>query len=79
MLAAVNPRNTGWEGGSKTVAGTPVNVGGSLSSPGAPGFTAPGIPAIATARNNSGSNIRIPYARTPPHPTPHAHIHSSIS
>lgn len=63
MLAAVNPRNSGREGGGFTRANRPTDVSGSFSSPGAPGFTAPGVPAIATARNNSGSNVRIPYAR----------------
>ena len=43
--------------------GPPTAVSGSFKSVGAPGFPTPSVPSIATARNNSGSNVRIPYAR----------------
>lgn len=68
LISSVAPGNTGREGGSFTPAGPPTNVGGSFSSVGAantPG-SAIGTPSIAFARNNRGSNIRIPYARLVP-------------
>jgi hypothetical protein len=67
MIGAVNPRSDGFGGGSYTPAGRPTNVGGGgFGSPGTPnGGTPPGVPSssIIEARNNRGSNIRIPYAR----------------
>jgi hypothetical protein len=66
MLAAVQPRNSEWELGAKNVAGTPTSVTGAFSGVGAQGFPKPGVPGIAAARNNSGSNVRIPYARLVP-------------
>lgn len=68
LLGSVNPRNTGREGGSFTGAGQPTNVNGAFSSVGsanAPGG-AVGTPGVNYARNNRGSNVRIPYARLVP-------------
>ena len=62
----VNPRNDAFGGGNLTRAAPPTSASGSFSSVGAPGFPTPGIPAIASARNNRGSNIAIPYARVVP-------------
>ncbi len=61
-VAGVTPTNA-WIGGSKNSIGPPTSVSGSFQSVGAPGFPTPSVPSIATARNNSGSNVRIPYAR----------------
>lgn len=60
----INAVNSGSEpGGYRTPASNPVSVSGSFSSPGVAGFpNAPAAP-ILSARNNSGSNVRIPYAR----------------
>ena len=44
----------------------PTSIPGSLGTPGAQGFPAPGQLLILSARNNSGSNVRIPYARLVP-------------
>lgn len=59
------PGNSEFAGGSITRAGNPVGVGGAFSSVGAAGGPPPsfGTPATAFARNDRGSNIRIPYAR----------------
>lgn len=57
------PRNDAFAGGTLTPAANPTAVGGSFGGPGASGFPQPGTPNILTARNNSGSNVRIPYAR----------------
>jgi len=63
----INAVNSGSEpGGYRTPASNPVSVSGSFSSPGVAGFpNAPAAP-ILSARNNSGSNVRIPYARLVP-------------
>lgn len=67
MIGAVNSGSSGWAGGSYTPSGRPTNVGGGgFGSPGtANGGPPPGVPSssIIEARNNRGSNIRIPYAR----------------
>jgi len=60
---AVTPRNDAYSGGTISRNGKPPDVSGSFGNPGTAGFTAPGVPAILSARNNSGSNIRVPYAR----------------
>lgn len=63
MLAAINPRSNGFGGGSYTPAGRPTGVGGDgFASPGTTAATPPGVPnsGIIEARNNRGSNIRIP-------------------
>jgi len=61
----VNPSNSAFAGGSYTPAGQPTAASGSFTAPsvssGLP--TNIGTPAAAYARNNRGSNIRIPYAR----------------
>lgn len=61
----VDPRNNAFAGGSRTPASNPVGVGGAFTSPSAAGGPPPsfGTPATAFARNDRGSNIRIPYAR----------------
>ena len=60
-----NPVNDAFGGGSLTRAGNPVAVGGAFTGVGATGGPPPsfGTPAAAYARNDRGSNIRIPYAR----------------
>ena len=54
-----------FSGGTLSRAGQPTAAGGSFPNPGAGGFPQPGVPGILSARNNSGSNVRIPYARKP--------------
>ena len=66
LRAAVTPRNDAFGGGTLARAGQPTAASGSFSSPGASGFPNPGVPAILSARNNQGSNVRIPYARIVP-------------
>lgn len=66
LRSAVTPGNNAFAGGTLTRAGQPTAVSGSLGNPGASGFTSPGVPAILSARNNQGSNVRIPYARVVP-------------
>ena len=66
ILAAVDPKNDAFAGGTLARAGNPTAVGGGFAGAGAQGFPAPGTPAILSARNNSGSNVRIPYARLVP-------------
>lgn len=68
LISSVAPGNSGREGGSFTPAGPPTNLGGNFTSVGAantPGSNI-GTPSVAFARNNRGSNIRIPYARLVP-------------
>ena len=65
-IGSVNPRNNAFAGGTLTRAAPPTSASGSFSSVGAPGFPNPGIPAIASARNNRGSNVTVPYARVVP-------------
>ncbi|MGZ0213517.1 MAG: hypothetical protein ACKVI4_13690, partial [Actinomycetales bacterium] len=63
LISSVAPGNSGREGGSFTPAGPPTNLGGNFTSVGAantPGSNI-GTPSVAFARNNRGSNIRIPY------------------
>lgn len=60
---ATAPGNDAFGGGTLTTASTPTAVSGSYGNPGAGGFPTPGQPQILSARNNSGSNVRIPYAR----------------
>lgn len=66
LAAASTPRNNEWQGGSiSRNGGAPPNVTGNFTSVGAantPGSQI-GTPQIAFARQNRGSNIRIPYAR----------------
>ena len=58
--ANVNPRNDPFGGGTLTAAASPVDVGGSFGTPGASGFPDPKAGQIMNARNNSGTNVRIP-------------------
>ena len=68
MKAAVNPSSNGFGGGLLArTAGDPTNVSGNtLSAPGAAGFPAPQVSTIKEARNNRGSNEKVPYARLVP-------------
>jgi hypothetical protein len=61
----VNPGNDAFGGGSLTRASNPVQANGAFTTPSAAGGPPPsfGTPAMAFARNDRGSNIRIPYAR----------------
>ena len=63
---AVAPGNPAFAGGTYAPSGNPVSAGGTFTNVGTPGFPAPNIGATAFARNNSGSNVRIPYARLVP-------------
>lgn len=62
-VGATVPRNDPFSGGTLAPAGNPIGVSGSFGGPGASGFPNPGQPPILSARNDSGSNVRIPYAR----------------
>ena len=62
-LGSVTPVGDAFAGGAIATAPTPVSVNGTYGGPGASGFPAPGQPQILSARNNSGSNVRIPYSR----------------
>lgn len=69
MLASVTGKSNGFGGGSYTPSGRPTGVYGPFSSPGVSAETPPGVPSsgnIIEARNNRGSNIRVPYARLVP-------------
>jgi len=66
LRESVTPRNNAFGGGTLARATPPTSVGGAFQSAGAAGFTAPGVPGIVSARNNSGSNVRVPYARVVP-------------
>ena len=66
MINAVNGGGSGWNGGLYQRSGLPTNVGGQgFGTPGTADGTPPGVPtaSIKDARNNRGSNVRIPYAR----------------
>jgi hypothetical protein len=66
-LASVAPWNTGREGGAFISSSTPTGAGGAgYPAPGARSFPAPSNAGIMHARQNSGSNVRIPYARVVP-------------
>ncbi len=64
LRSAVAPRNDPYAGGNITPASNPVAVGGTFGGPGS-AAALPNVPAaqILSARNNSGSNVRVPYAR----------------
>jgi hypothetical protein len=80
MISAVNSGSAGWQGGMYVPSGRPTTVGGQgFGIPGTAASTPPGVPnsGIIEARNNRGSNIRIPYAR--PHRTPlPPHTHTRV-
>tara|TARA_Y100000768_G_scaffold330515_1_gene269261 strand:- start:7061 stop:9229 length:2169 start_codon:yes stop_codon:yes gene_type:complete len=63
---AVGGGNDPFAGGTLARAGQPTAASGAFRNPGAGGFPQPGTPGILSARNNSGSNVRIPYARLVP-------------
>jgi len=65
---SVNPINAAFAGGTYAPARTPTDVGGAFSTPSAAGGPPPsfGTPSPAFARNDRGSNIRVPYARVVP-------------
>jgi len=62
-LSATTPTGDAFSGGTLARAANPLAVGGTFGGPGA-ASAPPGIgqPQILSARNNSGSNVRIPYA-----------------
>jgi hypothetical protein len=59
-LGGVTPTGSAFQGGSITPAANPVSVGGSFGGVGAQGFPTPAAGQIANARNNPGTNVRIP-------------------
>ena len=65
--SSVNPRRSGFGGGLYAPSSTPTNIGGGgFASPGQKAPTPPGVPSggqIIKARNNPGTNVRIPYSR----------------
>jgi hypothetical protein len=65
-VGGVNPGRNPFAGGSITRAGRPTGIGGEFAPVGATGFPTPSAGQIAVARNNSGSNVRIPYSRVVP-------------
>lgn len=66
-MAFFNDRpGNAFAGGVYAPSSTPTGVTGSLGQVGAGGFPQPGAAPILSARNNSGSNVRIPYARLVP-------------
>lgn len=69
MISATRPSSNGWKGGQYTPGSRPTAVGGAgFGAPGTAAQTPPGVPSssIMQARNNPGTNIRIPYARLVP-------------
>lgn len=84
LAAAVNPTSAGFRGGLYAQS-TPTNIGGSgFASPGQQAALPPGVPSggqIKEARNNSGTNVRVPYARKHAYSNPlpaHAHWSGGI-
>ena len=65
MLSAVNPRSNGFGGGLYQPAGRPTGVAGAPAPPGTAAPSPASVPSsgVIEARNNSGSNVRVPYAR----------------
>lgn len=55
-----------YAGGSITRAGRPTGASGTFSGVATPGFPAPQAGQVAVARNNQGTNVRIPYSRLVP-------------
>ena len=53
-------------GGTLSRAGRPTGASGDFASVGAAGFPVPSAGQIAIARNNQGTNVRIPYSRVVP-------------
>lgn len=64
MLQAVSQLNDPFAGGARIPAGTPTGVGGAFGTPGT-AAAPPQVPtsSIINARNNRGTNVRLPYAR----------------
>lgn len=65
-VGGVNPGGNPYAGGSLTRAGRPTGATGDFNSVGSPGFPTPSAGQIAVARNNQGTNVRIPYSRVVP-------------
>ena len=65
-VGGVNPGGDPYSGGSLTRAGRPTGASGDFSTPGVSGFPVPSAGQIAIARNNQGTNVRIPYSRVCP-------------
>ena len=66
LVNAVNPTGDPYSGGSITRAGRPTGATGDFNSVGGSGFPNPNPSQIAIARNNQGTNVRIPYSRVVP-------------
>lgn len=69
MINAVNSGGAGWNGGLMTKSGNPTSVGGQgFGNAGTAASNPTAVPSsgILEARNNRGSNVRIPYARLVP-------------
>jgi len=69
MINAVNSGGAGWSGGLIAKSGNPTSVGGQgFGNAGTAAANPTGVPTsgIIEARNNRGSNVRIPYARLVP-------------
>ena len=65
----VQPANDEWRGGTLSRSSLPVDASlSSFSNPGVSGFTTPGDANVLVARNNRGTNVRVPYARIVPIP-----------
>ena len=65
-VSAVSGEKNPYAGGFFGPTANPTSIPGAFGAPGAQGFPNPGQPGILSARNNSGSNVRIPYARLVP-------------
>ena len=65
-VGSVNDGGNPYAGGSLTRAGRPTGVSGDFASMGSGGFPTPSAGQIAVARNNQGTNVRIPYSRVVP-------------
>lgn len=69
MINAVNSGGSGWSGGLIVKSGNPTSVGGQgFGNAGTAAANPTGVPTsgIIEARNNRGTNVRIPYARLVP-------------
>lgn len=62
LSAAVNSGKDPWAGGTYAPNAPPTAVGGTFTPVGAPGFPNAAAGQIVSARNNRGTNVRIPYA-----------------
>ena len=65
-VGGVNDGGNPYAGGTLSRAGRPTGASGDFTSVGSGGFPAPSAGQIAIARNNQGTNVRIPYSRVVP-------------